>query len=126
MLSVLVVFAFGCTDSSDSAPYSTHPVDDTGTLACNDVITWDSWAHGFFLNNCTSCHSRALLTEDERQKAPTDMNFDTYEGVAENAVAIEYRAVTAEPKYLMPPNIALDLDDRETLGLWIECGLKEN
>ena len=122
-IAAIVLFALGCTESSgDSTLNNTTPVDDTGTLVCNDALTWDSWAHGFFLNWCTSCHS-STLSEDDRQKAPPGMNFDTYQGVAENAVAIEYRGVTAEPKYLMPPNGGPDLKERELLRLWIECGL---
>ena len=127
--TAIVLLAFGCNDSPDDGDSGLEAkstlVDDTGTLACNDAVTWDSWAHGFFLNWCTSCHSSAL-PEDKRQKAPPSMNFDTYAGVVENAVAIEYRAVTAEPKYLMPPNGGPDMKERETLRLWIECGLKEH
>ena len=125
----IALLGFGCTDSpngGDSALNNSTPVDDTGiALECNDAVTWDSWAHGFFLSWCTSCHS-STLPEEERQKAPPSMNFDTYAGVAENAVAIEYRAVTAEPKYLMPPNGGPDMKERELLGLWIDCGLKEH
>jgi hypothetical protein len=125
MLSILVLFAVGCTESSDSAPYSTHPVDDTGPLECNDVVTWDSWAHGFFLSNCTSCHSTALRTEDERQKAPLDINFDTYAGVTADRVPEAIVLYATGPDAIMPPNVDLG-DDRETLRLWIECGLKEH
>ena len=126
----IALLAAGCSDSSggdsNAASSSLANLDDTGELQCNEVITWDSWAHAFFLNNCTSCHSSALQTEEERRKAPAGMNFDTYAGVAENATAIEYRVWSAEPQYLMPPNIKLAYEDRDTLRLWIECGLKEH
>ena len=129
MRSLLVLLAFGCVDSSDgdsTLNNNSTLVDDTSLpLDCNDALTWDSWAHGFFLNWCTSCHS-STLPEEERQEAPPGMNFDTYPGVVENAVAIEYRGVTAEPKYLMPPNGGPDLKERELLRLWIECGLKRD
>ena len=128
--TTFALLALGCNDSPDGdsgLENNSTLVDDTSIpLACNDAVTWDSWAHGFFLSWCTSCHSSALQTEEERQKAPPHMNFDTYAGVAENAVAIEYRAVTAEPKYLMPPNGGPELKERELLGLWIQCGLKEH
>ena len=125
----IVLLASACTDSpnggdSDCIDCST-PVDDSGTLACDDAVTWDSYAHGFFLSWCTSCHSSSLPPE-KRQKAPANMNFDTYTGVLEYAVDIEYRAVTAEPKYLMPPIGGPSDKERQLLGQWIECGLKEH
>ena len=132
--TAIALLAFGCNDSSngDSGAASSHLVDDTASVDCStalaQALTWDSWAHGFFLNNCTSCHSSALHTEDERQKAPLAFNYDTYEGVAENAADIENRAVTLadDPKWGMPPNITLRSDDKEDLRIWIDCGLKEH
>ena len=129
--TAIALLAFGCNDSSDgdssnAASSGLANLDDTGTLACNDLITWDSWAHGFFLNNCTSCHSRALQTEDERQKAPLDINFDTYAGVTADRVPEAILVYATGPDAIMPPQIDLGDKKRETLGLWIECGLKEN
>jgi uncharacterized membrane protein len=132
--TAIALLAFGCNDSSDgdsSCATCSQPVDDTASVDCStalaQALTWDSWAHGFFLNNCTSCHSSTLPKED-RQKAPLAFNYDTYEGVAENAADIENRAVTLadDPKWSMPPNITLRPDDREDLRVWIECGLKEH
>ena len=130
--AAIALLAFGCNDSSDgdsSGAASSHPVDDTASADCTtalaQALTWDSWAHGFFLDNCTSCHNSTLPKED-RQKAPLAFNYDTYEGVVKNASDIKYRAVTAEPKYLMPPYIDLGETERQTLGLWIDCGLKEH
>ena len=126
----IVLLASACNDSpnggdSDCIDCST-PVDDSGTLACNDVITWDSWAHGFFLDNCTSCHSSALQTEDERQKAPLDLNFDTYAGVTADRVPEAIVVYATGPDAKMPPQIDLGDKKREILRLWIECGLKEH
>ena len=128
----IALFAAACNHSSDgdsSGAANSGLADDTVdcTTDLAQALTWDSWAHGFFLSNCTSCHSSALHTEDERQKAPPEYNYDTYEGVAENAVDIEYRVVTVagDPKLSMPPNIDLGAQ-RETLRLWIECGLQEH
>jgi uncharacterized membrane protein len=125
----IVLLAFGCTDSTggDSDPSGNSTlVDDTSALACSQAqsITWDTYAHGFFLSWCTSCHS-STLPGPKRQGAPVGMDFDTYAGVVEYADKIEYRAVTAEEKYLMPPIGGPDPKERELLGLWIACGLKE-
>ena len=128
----IALLAAGCNDSADgdsnpanNSSLADDTVDCTTDLA--QALTWDSWAHGFFLSNCTSCHSSALQTEDERQKAPPEYNYDTYEGVVENAVDIEYRVVTmaGDTGLSMPPNIDLG-DERETLRIWIECGLKQH
>ncbi len=125
----IVLLAIGCgdppADDSVGADDSSTTLDDTGVLACDDAVTWDYWAAGFFLNWCTSCHS-SDLPEEKRQKAPLGMNFDSYAGVAEHAVAIEYRAVTAEAKFLMPPIGGPSDTEREILQMWIECGLKEH
>jgi len=127
--TAIALLSFGCNDPPDGdstcVACSTLVDDSSLPLECNDLITWDSWAHGFFLNNCTSCHS-STLPEEARQKATAGVNFDTYAGVVEYAVDIEYRVWSAEPKYLMPPNIKLSYEDRDTLRLWIECGLKEH
>ena len=128
--TTFALLALGCNDSPDGdsgLENNSTLVDDTSIpLACNDAVTWDSWAHGFFLNWCTSCHSSALVTEEERQKAPLAMNYDTYAGVVKSADKILYRAVTAEPKYLMPPIGGPSDEEGEVLRLWIECGLKEH
>jgi hypothetical protein len=129
MGSVLLLLVVACWDSSDgdsTLSNNSHLVDDTGTITCNDVITWDSWAHGFFLNNCTSCHSSALHTEDERQKAPLDINLDTYAGVTADRVPEAILVYATGPDASMPPNIRTSDEDRQTLRLWIECGLKEH
>lgn len=127
--TAIALLSFGCNDSSDgdsSLAASSGPVDDSAPLACNDFITWDSWAHGFFLDNCTSCHSSALQTEDERQKAPLDLNFDTYAGVTADRVPEAIVVYATGPDAKMPPQIDLGDERRETLRLWIECGLKEH
>jgi hypothetical protein len=133
--TTIVLLAFGCNDSPDGdsscLECSSTLVDDTSApLECTQplgaALTWPTFADPFFRNWCTSCHSSDLDTKEERQSAPPGMNFDTYAGVVEHAVAIKYRAVTAEPKYLMPPNGGPDLKERELLGLWIDCGLKEH
>lgn len=40
--------------------------------------TWDSWAHGFFVGYCDSCHSGAT---PDRHGAPASVTFDTEEQV---------------------------------------------
>ena len=127
--TAIVLFAFGCNDSSDgdsSCVACSTLVDDSSLpLECNDLITWDSWAHGFFLNNCTSCHS-STLPEEARQKAPLDINLDTYAGVTADRVPEAILLYATGPDASMPPNIRTSDEDRETLRLWIECGLKEH
>ena len=126
--TAIALLSVGCNDSPDGdsslAAYS-GLADDSVPLECNDFITWDSWAHGFFLDNCTSCHS-STLPEDERRKAPLDLNFDTYAGVTADRVPEAIVVYATGPDAKMPPQIDLGDKKRETLRLWIECGLKEH
>jgi hypothetical protein len=140
--SVVVLLAVACTADPPTPLDSSVPVDDsvppddsttgddTGTpLQCLDSLTWQYWADGFFRNYCTHCHS-STLPEKKRQGADLGVDFDTYEGVVEHALAIRYRAVTIplgedpDPTLVMPPVGGPSDEERELLGLWIDCGLK--
>lgn len=126
--TAIALLSAGCNDSPDgdsSCVECSGPADDSAPLECNDFITWDSWAHGFFLDNCTSCHS-STLPEDARQKAPANVNFDTYAGVTTDRVPEAIVVYATGPDAVMPPQIDLGDEKRETLRLWIECGLKEH
>jgi hypothetical protein len=117
-LAIALLVGFGCGEDPPQ-PLDTAGGDDTGTLPCDYAITWESWAEGFFLNWCTSCHSSDLHGVS-RQGAPHSVNFDTYEGAVERPDLVADWATG--PKPLMPPIGGPDDDEREILRMWLECG----
>ena len=67
--------------------------------------------------SCNGCHSSAVL-EGDRQGAPANVNFDTYEA----AVANIDKAMEEVAEGAMPPNGALATADADALYAWGQCG----
>lgn len=106
-LGALLVGLFaGCDRRTESSP-----------AECADLpaVTWDGWAHGFFLNYCTSCHSAAA---PDRHGAPAGMDFDSEAQV--RAALASVRASVIEAK-TMPVGGGVLEDDLVLLGIWLDC-----
>ena len=76
-----------------------------------------------FSQVCTNCHSSTLSGED-RNDAPTPVNFDTYA----NAQAYAEKAAEEVFEGEMPPEDSgetLTADQKEDLYLWALCGTPE-
>ena len=106
-------------DTADSAIF-THQVALQGSDPCVDSpLTWESFGASFVWTWCTPCHSSALTVE-ERQEAPVEVNFDTYEDVVAWAGRIEARS---GPGGDMPPAGGPDDEERSLLVEWVRCDL---
>lgn len=84
---------------------------------CADLpaVTWDGWAHGFFLNYCTSCHSASA---PDRHGAPAGMDFDSEAQVRAALATIRSSVVEAQT---MPVGGGVLEDDLVLLGVWLDC-----
>lgn len=78
-------------------------------------VSWDGWAHGFFLSYCASCHSEAAL---DRHGAPEGVNFDTEAQARALAEAIR---LTVIEERSMPLGGGMRDDDRVLLERWLNC-----
>ncbi len=85
---------------------------------CADApdVTWDGWAHGFFLTWCTSCHSR---NTPDRRGAPEGVDFDRESDVRNQAARIEARVLVEET---MPVGGGVYPDELSLLQVYLECG----
>ena len=100
-----------------------EPIDEPvfDTAVCDEsVVTYHTFAEGFFLNWCVSCHSSDLIGEEERQEAPDHLNYETYGAVVDNLLSIEGAVLSEEP--YMPPVGGPDYEETELLREWIACG----
>ena len=93
--------------------------DTDGVDPCDDLpaVTWGNWAEGFFTTYCTSCHSGST---PDRRGAPEGMDFDTHEQVWGLRPAIRQAVLVDET---MPLGGGMHDEDRELLGVWLDCGL---
>ncbi len=91
--------------------------DDTGVCAEAPLVTWETFGHGFLIENCQGCHAS---TSTWRVGAPEDVSFDTLEDAWTHADRILERAGGATPS--MPPAGGTSEDDRWRLEMWLRCG----
>ncbi len=106
-------------DSSDDTD-DTDAVVDTD-IECSDLVTYETVGEPFLLTWCTPCHS-STLSEEERQEAPLELNFDTYAGTFAELEEIFEEAVEGED---MPPAGGPTPEERQLFGEWIVCGAPE-
>ncbi len=79
---------------------------------------------------CTRCHSTTKSGAD-RYSAPDDANFDSLDGIRQQAEHIEHTTASGPTGTFdfMPPRLPTiagqpTLQERERLGQWLACGLK--
>ncbi|MEQ1568021.1 MAG: hypothetical protein ABMA64_20445, partial [Myxococcota bacterium] len=83
--------------------------------ACDD--TWESFAHGYTITWCRSCHSASLTTPESRYGAPAGVDFDTLAMTRQWAPRVE----GALPR--MPPAGGVPDDVRSRFDAWVGCGM---
>lgn len=84
-----------------------------------DGDTWDTFAMGFFADNCTRCHSSTLVGSVDRQGAPDDYNWDVEATVRLHLP--EIRNVVGVTMFMpfLPPDPTCD--ERQQLVRWIDA-----
>ena len=88
-----------------------------------ETVTVPTYTNVALLNTCTNCHSSELTTRDERQNAPTAVNYDTYDAAVLNSTQGQ-REVAAGT---MPPSdvagIPLPTEaQKQDFYAWVQCG----
>lgn len=93
--------------------------DGTDTATCDSApqVTWDNWAHGFFLTYCLACHSENSV---DRRGAPESVNFDTEAEVAGFSGVV--RTVVLD-QATMPIGGGVYEDDLYLLEVYLDCTL---
>ncbi len=79
-------------------------------------LTWENFGHGFTMQFCAGCHS-SLIPPSQREGAPEDYNFDTYEGVVYWADKMERPVVDGE----MPPGGGPTAAEIALFAEWLAC-----
>lgn len=128
--SLLAVALFACLSSCAEDPVCPpeqpeDPGTPSGATCDGSSLTYENFGQGFMTNYCNNCHSSALKTEEERQCAPSDHNFDSLDDVLLNSEHIDGHAA-AGPNSVnneMPPsgNKMPTDQERMDLGTWLAC-----
>jgi uncharacterized membrane protein len=114
----LVLLAAGCggeDEEEGSETGSTCPADST--------LTYESFGAPFMEAYCTRCHSSDVAVPD-RGGAPTDVNFDTLDGILAEADEIDELAAAGPDSVnsQMPPSDPRPSEaERRQLGEWLAC-----
>ncbi len=87
------------------------PPDNATTYANTGAPILISW--------CVACHS-SHVPANQRQGAPTGVDFDTADGISDHLLRIYARS--GDDNVGMPPVDSLTADERRRLGDWITCG----
>jgi uncharacterized membrane protein len=108
---VILVAVLACAVPGGSVADSAETCDDA------PYADWNSFGHGFVIENCQACHA---AEGDGRQGAPEDVRFDTPDDVWVRADRVLVRAAAEPPS--MPPMGGTSESDRVLLRAWLECG----
>jgi cytochrome c5 len=112
----------GDDDEGSSGDAGEQEEPDLPDVDCDaqDIPTFEEVAA---FDKCTTCHS-SELSGAERNGAPADDNWDTYEEAMEHADEIAHEVFEGE----MPPEgsgMTLTATEEEELYLWALCGTPE-
>ena len=116
-------------DGGDHHGHSSEPVGPPSGAECpsGSTLTYANFAKKFFADYCLSCHS-SKVSGNARMGAPADHNFDTLGEIDLFKDHIDqYAAFGPDSENdMMPPSGKKPTDEeREKLGEWLACDLKE-
>lgn len=113
----LLFLAAGCGEEEEGEPTGS-------TCPPGSTLTYESFGAGFMGTYCTECHASDLPTA-ERMGAPGDANFDSLEGILDEADEIDARAAAGPDatNTFMPPADQPQPSEAERmqLGEWLAC-----
>ena len=109
---MILLAVLACADPGGSG-------DADSAETCDDApyADWNSFGHGFVIENCQACHG---AEGDARHGAPEHVRFDTREDVWLHAARVLALAGAEPPS--MPPMGGTSESDRVLLRAWLECG----
>jgi hypothetical protein len=111
LCSFMIIAA--CGDKQDPV----HVFDGDGS----EVVTYSSDIKPLLENNCLRCHSVSVSGSD-RNGAPVDINFDTYDDIYSHADIANQRIQSGT----MPPTGSLSDQEKALFQQWIADGKLEN
>lgn len=113
--ALLVACVTGTPPGADVVPVDSG---EAAVPACDDDpgVTWDSFAHGFFLNYCQACHASA--NTEARFGAPPPDHFDTEAAVRSRADRVRARVLDEQT---MPVGGGVNPDDLVLLDTYLRC-----
>ena len=93
---------------------------DSSDVNCdrNPPFTYDNFGRGFMGKHCNGCHS-SLVSGNQREGAPTGVDFDTYRGIVTWGYRIESRSVGEAGG--MPPGGGPSEAEFARFQEWLEC-----
>ncbi len=103
----MIALLLACTTEAPPSP-----------VACEASVTWDGFAHGFFLTYCNACHSQA--NPDNRYGAPLGIDFDSEALVYAQATRVRARVLDDQT---MPLGGGVTPDDLVLLDRYLSCSL---
>ena len=120
----------GCGDNgTDGASQSCPETDELDTTlsgaVCDSSVSYEEDIAPLMEKYCTSCHDSSLKGTSARHCAPADHNFDTEDGLIDEAHHVDLSAA-AGPDAVhtqMPPKgyPAPTQAEREMVGAWLAC-----
>ncbi len=94
------------------------------TCPSGSTLTYETFGNDFMQSYCIECHA-SDLPPAERMGAPTDANFDSFEGILDKADEIDLRAAAGPDatNTFMPPSDQPQPTEAERmqLGEWLAC-----
>ncbi|XXF78466.1 hypothetical protein P2318_01540 [Myxococcaceae bacterium GXIMD 01537] len=124
LLALVPLSLAGCGGEEEEHLHHGHTATES-TCPPAGAPTAQDFGTAFMESYCVSCHS-TTSRGPSRGGAPTDLNFDTLEGIRRYATDIDAHAA-AGPRATntaMPPadRPQPTLAEREKLGQWLACG----
>jgi uncharacterized membrane protein len=124
---VLVLFLAGCASSPASVDASREDGGLGSGASCppGSALDYETFGRSFFDTYCTRCHASSLLGA-ARMGAPLGHDFETLEGVRDQATHVDQQAaigVHRANRFMPPSGMPVPTDEeRRMLGEWLACG----
>lgn len=106
----MILLLLACGAAADSAA--------PGACDRQPSLTYANWGQGYLERYCNGCHSAHIAT-DQRNGAPTGVDFDDYEGVLRYSDRILARSLDGT----MPPGGGPTEAELTMLQEWSACAL---
>jgi mono/diheme cytochrome c family protein len=113
LIAFLLIVVSGCGSKQDPV----HK--EAGGTTVSGAVTFSGQIKSLLDKNCVACHSSDLQGAEERNGAPPQYNFNTYQDAKASARDANHRIQAG----VMPPSAPLDDSDRALFQARIDQGL---